>query len=304
MQDSTPDLSRGIEAVEVQTSVLNSTSKYLNHSRLRDWLSTICLRRNGHDLPPQAELPEMMAILAELRDHARIEVLFTEERRLNPELDAWFAEGFLSSPSVIEDYRVHPDGSLGGDFYRRFKGQFEVEIAAHQWQPATTQFEFFRRRQIQNHDFEHIICGGGIDALGELVPSWFRMTNVPRFIQKSGTGGRAFGDQPACVAPVHRADDAPLPASLDSLHRCDRPRHRWRTCVGCPVYETGRTGAPSAPGGRRAPPSACETSSSSIRSRPVISGPVRWRSRRNRCAPVFTEPFALQLDVARRRRGG
>lgn len=189
MQDSTPYLLRGIESVSVQTSILKSTSKYLNSARLRDWLATICLRRNGQDLPPPAELPEMMAILAELRDHARLETLFTEERRVNPELDAWFAEGFLSRPSLIEDYRDYAEGTLGGDFYRRFKGRFEVEIADHQWKPATTQFEFFRRRQIQNHDFEHLLCGGGIDALGELVPSWFRMTNVPRFIVNQELAG-------------------------------------------------------------------------------------------------------------------
>ena len=182
MQNATPYLMQGIEAMIPETSLLASTSKYLNHGRLRDWIATICLRRNGRDLPAPAELPEMMAILTELPDTARIEAMFTRERRVNPALDAWFDEGFLSKPSVIADYRDYPAGSPGGELYRRFEGQFEVEIAPHQWAPASTQFEFFRRRQIQNHDFEHILCGGGIDALGELVPSWFRMVNIPRFL--------------------------------------------------------------------------------------------------------------------------
>jgi len=189
MTDAVPYLLQGVTPAVAQSSLLQSTSKYLNHGPLRDWVATICLRRNGADMPAPAELPEMMQMLTALRDHDRIEALFTQERRINPGLDAWFVDGFLSTPSTIADYAQYPAGSLGGEFYRRFEGQFEVEIAPHQWAPAMTQFEFFRRRQIQNHDFEHILCGGGIDALGELVPSWFRMTNVPRFIRDQELAG-------------------------------------------------------------------------------------------------------------------
>ena len=168
--------------VSTESSVLVSSSKYLNHAGLRDWLAMICLRRNGPDFPAAAELPRMMSILTELRDHDRIEELFREERKRNAELDAWFEEGFLSSPATIHDYGRYGPGTLGGTFHELFVGRFEVQIASHQWTAPNSQFEFFRRRQIQNHDLEHILVGGGIDALGELVPSWFRMTNIPRFV--------------------------------------------------------------------------------------------------------------------------
>lgn len=41
-----------------------------------------------------------------------------------------------------------------------------------------SQFEFFQLRAGQCHDLEHIVLGGGFDFMGELVPFWFRLTNV------------------------------------------------------------------------------------------------------------------------------
>ena len=46
-----------------------------------------------------------------------------------------------------------------------------------------------RLRRDQNHDLEHILTGAGIDGLGELVPSWFRLTNVPKFIRNQELAG-------------------------------------------------------------------------------------------------------------------
>ncbi|MDE2597568.1 MAG: hypothetical protein KGL44_11890, partial [Sphingomonadales bacterium] len=34
----------------------------------------------------------------------------------------------------------------------------------------------------QTHDFEHIVTGGNFDILGELVPYFARLANVPRFL--------------------------------------------------------------------------------------------------------------------------
>lgn len=169
-------------AIALPGSLLTSSSKYLNNARLREWIALICLRRNGPDLPPFAELREMMDVLTQLRDHDRVEYLFREERKINPALDQWFEEGFLSSPTTVADYQQYGPGSLGGTLFAQFAGKYEVEINKTQWDNTHSQFEFFRRRQIQTHDFEHFLTGGSVDEIGELVPSWFRMTNIPRYI--------------------------------------------------------------------------------------------------------------------------
>lgn len=82
-----PYLMRGVMPVGTESSMLVSSSKYLNHPRLREWVAMILLRKNGPDFPAQAEMYPLIGILDELRDHDRIEALFTEERKTNTLLD-------------------------------------------------------------------------------------------------------------------------------------------------------------------------------------------------------------------------
>jgi len=179
--DDIPYLFRGVMPVETPSSVLVSSSKYLNNPRLREWLAMILLRKNGPDLPPPAEMYEFLGILDELRDYDRVEQMFTDERKVNPELDAWFAEGFHST-YAIDDFRQYEPGTLGGIFYSWItEGNYEIQITP--WQEPRTQMEFYNLRSGQTHDFEHILCGGGFNFMGELVPYWYRLTNVFKFIR-------------------------------------------------------------------------------------------------------------------------
>lgn len=181
MADDIPYLFRGVMPVETPSSVLVSSSKYLNNPRLREWLAMILLRKNGPDLPPPAEMYEFLGILDELRDYDRVEQMFTDERKVNPELDAWFAEGFHST-YAIDDFRQYEPGTLGGIFYSWItEGNYEIQITP--WQEPRTQMEFYNLRSGQTHDFEHILCGGGFNFMGELVPYWYRLTNVFKFIR-------------------------------------------------------------------------------------------------------------------------
>ncbi|MBU6392975.1 MAG: hypothetical protein KGQ75_00215 [Sphingomonadales bacterium] len=181
MAEEVPYLARGVLPVETPSSVLVSSSKYLNNPRLRDWLAMILLRKNGPDLPPPAEMYEFLPILESLRDHEHIEAMFTEERKINPALDAWMSEGFVST-YTIEDFAQYAPGTLGGIFYAQMQGGgYEIQIVP--FAPPKTQLEFYNVRSGQTHDFEHILCGGGFNYMGELVPYWYRLTNVFRFIR-------------------------------------------------------------------------------------------------------------------------
>lgn len=180
---------RGVSPVATRSSLLVSSSKYLNHARLRDWVAMVSLRKNGTDFPAPAELVEVIEIMEELRDLKRIEQLFTEERRTNPRLDAWLAESFMSPRTTLADYQRYPPDTLGGILYAQFVGRYEVEFASNQWDAATSQWDYFWRREVQMHDLEHILLGATVDAFGELVPSYFRMTNIPRFINNQELAG-------------------------------------------------------------------------------------------------------------------
>ena len=174
-------LSRGVMPIATESSVLVSSSKYLNNPRLRDWLTMIMLRKNGPDMPPPAEMYALLPILEELRDHARIEEMFAAERKVNPLLDDWFTEGFISTYQ-IEDFKDYAPGTLGGIFYKQMTaGNYEIQIVP--FAEPKSQLEFYNLRSGQTHDLEHILTGGGFNFMGELVPYWYRLTNVPRFFQ-------------------------------------------------------------------------------------------------------------------------
>lgn len=182
-----PYLLRGVVPVETESSVLVSSSKYLNNPRLREWIAMATLRRNGPDMPPQAEVPELLAILESLRDHDRIEELFYEERKVNPRLDAWFEEGFVSN-YTIEDFKDYPPGSVGRIFYDHMTGgNYEIQIVP--WSEPKTQLDFYNLRSGQTHDFEHILLGGGFNFMGELVPYWFRLTSVFKHLHSQELAG-------------------------------------------------------------------------------------------------------------------
>ena len=177
----TPYLLRGVNPIATESSVLISSSKYLNNPRLREWVAKILLRRNGPDVPPPAEMHEFCQILDEIRDHDAVEAMFTEERKVNPELDAWFSEGFISTYK-IEDFARYAPGSLGGIFYQwTTEGNYEIQITP--WTEPKTQMEYYNLRSGQTHDFEHILTGGGFNFMGELVPYWYRLTNVPKHLR-------------------------------------------------------------------------------------------------------------------------
>jgi len=94
MAEETPYLLRGISPMATASSTLVSSSPYLNHPALRDWLASAFLRRSGKDRPTAADGYELHVILKQIFDHDRIEELFTAERRRSPELDRWFSDGF------------------------------------------------------------------------------------------------------------------------------------------------------------------------------------------------------------------
>lgn len=186
MADDLPYLARGAKPVATTSSVLVSSSRYLDDPRLREWLAGAFLRRSAKDSPTALDAYQLYGILGDLFDVPRIEALFSAERARWPELDRWFAEGFSSS-FTVDELLAHPDGSLGHLFGRYLRDNgFEIDIVPR-FEPRN-QFEYFSLRSGQTHDLEHIVCGGGFDILGELVPYFGRLSNLPRFLSAELVG--------------------------------------------------------------------------------------------------------------------
>jgi len=185
--DDTPYLARGVELLGTDSSILISSSKYLNEPRLREWVAKIALKKNASDFPPAAEMYELINILQDLRDHDRIEALFAEERKVNPALDAWLEEGFCSEYE-IEDLKDCAPGTVGGIYYKAAtQGSYEVQIVPN-FKPQN-QWQYYSLRAGQTHDYEHILTGAGFNYIGELLPYWFRLATIDTHIQNKELAG-------------------------------------------------------------------------------------------------------------------
>lgn len=167
----------GVRQAETSSSALLSTSKYLNHPGLRDWLMTHFLRRNGPDRPIYSDPPSgLLQALDDLRDEARYQRLIDAEKERNPPFRDWVAEKWLSTMKV-EDFAKFDPGSFGGIFYRYV---VDNGIALNLgWDDKNPQsdVEFIRMRSGQIHDYEHLMTGGGFNSLGELLPLFCRLSN-------------------------------------------------------------------------------------------------------------------------------
>jgi len=184
--DDIPYLMRGRRDVATDSSALISSSKFLNDVRIREWVTSENLRRNGRDYPMTYGIPALISAVREVQDHDRIEELFKEARRGWPELDRWFDERYLSNLTK-DDVKGCAPGSIGGIFYRYLTDQnLEIDIIAR-FEPKTS-FEYFFLRGVQTHDFMHILGGVGFDYLGETVPAFMKFGNLFRWFNPELAG--------------------------------------------------------------------------------------------------------------------
>jgi ubiquinone biosynthesis protein Coq4 len=232
MNDDIPYLLRGIQPVGTDSSVLVSSSKYLNNAELRDWTATHMLRRSGRDRPTTAEAYELNLILRKIQDYDEIELLFKAERKKNAALDAWFEERHMST-FTGDDLKQYAPDTVGGIFYNEIcsKG-YNIQIVPAPEKPPVRDIDYFMMRAGQTHDFEHLICGGGLDFLGELVPYYMRLTNLYEHLSVELAGELCVYGVLGSMRIMARA----------GLHY----PHTWMTCIETMQrgIEVGRSSAP------------------------------------------------------------
>ncbi len=205
MNEEIPYLMRGILPVATESSLLVSSSRYLNSSKLRDWVATHMLRRSGKDRPTTAEAYELHLILREVQDWNAIEEMFKEERKHNAALDAWFEERFMST-FTAQDLAHLPENTVGGIFYKEVVSKgYNIQIVPAPAAPPVRDVDYFLMRAGQTHDFEHLIGGGGLDFLGELVPYYMRLTNLHKFLSPQLAGELCVGSLFGSIRIVMRA---------------------------------------------------------------------------------------------------
>jgi len=176
----------GRRTVRTESSVLVSSSAWLNDARVREWTATEALRRNGHDYPLLYGLPTLMHAVDEVRDIDAAERLVAQERARNPEFDRWLTEGFVSTYSK-DDLRAYPEGSVGRQLFD-YMDEFDLSpelnsriLANPDWKPANT-LDFWNLRMGQTHDCYHILGEIGFGSVAEYFITGVMMGNTFRHL--------------------------------------------------------------------------------------------------------------------------
>lgn len=158
----------GIRQVGTESSVLVSSSKYLNHAELRNLISQEFLRRNGADLPNTAFIPEVAQILMMLEDFGQIMMLFEEEKARLPKFKEWCDKRALCDFKK-DDVKDCAPGTLGAALYDfMVNSGYELDVFYREIQ-VVNDLTFYLRQAALTHDIEHIISGFGPNHGGEVA---------------------------------------------------------------------------------------------------------------------------------------
>jgi ubiquinone biosynthesis protein Coq4 len=150
----------------VTSSVLISSSKYLNNPYYRDIFAQFSLRKFGTDVPPTYQIPDMVRALGETRDNAEFYRLVQEERAKKPEFAAWLDRRRLTTYRA-EELREYRAGTLGACIRQFLENSgMQMEFMNAELAPAND-LEYMIKRRSANHDIEHMVTGFGPNGLGE-----------------------------------------------------------------------------------------------------------------------------------------
>lgn len=158
----------GIKAISTESSVLVSSSKYLNHGELRNLISQEMLRRNGPDMPNTAYIPEVAQILMMLEDFGRIMQLFEEEKARLPKFGEWCEKRALADfkKDEVKDCAPGTLGAMLHDFM--VNSGYELDIFYREIQ-VVNDLTFYLRQTALTHDIEHMVSGFGPNHGGEVA---------------------------------------------------------------------------------------------------------------------------------------
>ena len=157
-----------IQKVETESSVLVSSSKYLNSAELRALIAQEMLRRNGPDLPNTAYIPEVAEKMMMMEDFPRIMQLFEEEKARLPRFKEWCDNRALADFKK-EDVKDCAPGTLGAALHDFMENSgYELDIFYREVQ-VVNDFTFYLRQTAVTHDIEHIVTGFGPNHGGEVA---------------------------------------------------------------------------------------------------------------------------------------
>lgn len=160
-------LKQGHKPLETDSSILVSSSIYLNDPVLRDNIAQECLRKAGWDLPLAYLLPEATMRFEALRDKEKDDAAVAFDKANNPEFAKWLDERYLSH-YTIDMVKDSKPGTLGYEV-RDFMLNSGLDLNFfYGGDPIQSDYHYLMVRTGQSHDIEHMVTGLQPDPAGEL----------------------------------------------------------------------------------------------------------------------------------------
>jgi ubiquinone biosynthesis protein COQ4 len=149
------------------SSVLISSSEFLNNPLYRDVFAQFALQRRGHDLPPTYLVPAMVKALTEVGNFKEYLGLIAEEKKKNAEFAAWLDRRRICRYEPAELAR-HAPGTFG-EAVRKFVVESGMDMEFANKGEAATEFDYFKQQQSFSHDLEHLATGFAPNQFGEVA---------------------------------------------------------------------------------------------------------------------------------------
>lgn len=157
-----------IKKITTDSSVMISSSAYLNNATLRTLIAQEMLRRNGADLPNTAYIPEVAQILMSLEDFPKIVQMFEEEKARLPAFKKWLDDRDLFDIKA-EDVAHCAPGTLGAKMHDFIVNSgFQLDIF-YQGMVVDSDLSFYFKQSALTHDVEHMVTGFGPNHGGEIA---------------------------------------------------------------------------------------------------------------------------------------
>ncbi|NIB39006.1 hypothetical protein HBA55_05370 [Pseudomaricurvus alkylphenolicus] len=167
-------LKEGRKPLTTESSVLISSSKYLNSARMRDVVSNEMLRKLGPDLPPAYFIPDRLKAFEEVTDYPYILEQFEHEKREKPEFAEWLNRRQVASIKK-EELANYESGTLGNDIHKfMLETGFDIDFM-FKGEPEDD-YQYFLKRFMQNHDIMHMVTGLDVTPMGENALVMLAMT--------------------------------------------------------------------------------------------------------------------------------
>ena len=101
-----PPLAMGRKPITTTSSILVSSSEYLNDPRIREHLAQQCLRKIGDDYPSYVGAYEWYEILKPHRHEAEVDEMFRDAARQNAALAAWWRSMSATGNWILDWPRI------------------------------------------------------------------------------------------------------------------------------------------------------------------------------------------------------